>query len=124
MQKEGPMSLEKFERWLRQSSVPYVSVRDARHAIQVNRSSDPSCGLRAFHFVAYGPDANWLVLVGALNEATKETMNAWAKLFGEGFRPVVARWSAAGEPVLRSLDGTLLTLTPSQSATITHQREL
>jgi hypothetical protein len=117
------MTLLKFENWFRVHRVAYVAVEDARKSILTQPTTRSDRGLRAFHFVVYGPDTNWLVLVDALNESTVTLMRAWSDLFGEGFRPIVARWSPLGEPVFRSLCGTPVLLRPDGSTPRAAQRQ-
>lgn len=117
------MTLQKFENWFRTHRVAYVSVCEAKKAILPMAPSRSACNLRAFHFVVYGPDASWLVLVDALNDSTVTLMRAWSDLFGEGFRPIVARWTPLGEPVFRSLCGTPVLLRPDGSPPRATQRQ-
>jgi len=97
------ISAKRLEAILRDSSVPYVSVDEAKRALFAG------VRLRSFHFVVYseGPD-NWLVTCRPFSADMRRTMEQWQEVFGPGFVSVEARLRQ-GRVVFVTLVGTVIT---------------
>jgi len=95
---------ERIEAELKQRSIPYVNVDEAKRALFSGAK------LQAFHFVAYSPAGdNWLLMVGEAGEARRQDMAEWENVFGDGFKAVFAVERAAGI-VYKTLGGERLDL--------------
>lgn len=93
------------ERLLKDRGIPYVNVDEAKRALF-------ACAkLRAFHFVAYRKDGpNWLIFAAKVDRPARDTMAEWERVFGDGFKAVLASLakSERADIRFRSLDGQLL----------------
>jgi hypothetical protein len=88
------------ERLLRERNLPYVRVDEAKKALF------STAKLSAFHLVVYQKQSpNWLVWAAKMHPGVKKDMDDWEKVFGEGFKAVLAKKRANGSIAFSSLDG-------------------
>lgn len=95
-----PYKQAKFEKWLRNRFIPYVSVKEV-----LLKSPPVMSILKQFHFVVYSPGDNYLTFVSeSPARGDREAMKKWQEIFGKGFVAVFV--DARGEsPRFTTLDG-------------------
>jgi len=91
---------EVVERYLRENSLPYINVDEAKKALFAGAK------LRSFHFVVYFKDrSNWLLYAAQLRKEGREDLKQWEAILGDGFMAVVAKQETAGALKFRTLAG-------------------
>jgi hypothetical protein len=91
---------ETVERYLRDHSIPYINVDEAKKALFAGAK------LRSFHFVVYLKDRkNWLVWAAQLRKESRVDLKQWEDIFGEGFVAVVAKQARDGALKFKTLAG-------------------
>lgn len=100
-----PPLWQRIRQDLDRRGIPYVVVDEAKRALFHSARID-TC----FHLVIYSQlGSNWLLLAGEANEDKRQGMAEWERIFGDGFRAVLAVERAAGV-VFRTLAGEWLDL--------------
>jgi len=96
---------ETVERYLREHSIPYVNVDEAKKALFAGAK------LRSFHFVVYFKEGkNWLLYTSQLRKESREDLKQWEQIFGDGFVAVVGKQAADGMLKFRTLAGDAMEL--------------
>ena len=76
------------ELWMKREGIVYVNVENAKKALFAGAK------LESFHFLAHRPQGpHWLIWAGKINAETRADMLQWERIFGEGFKAVLARRS-------------------------------